>query len=118
MSLCSRRPIKMKSKTKHLLVLAAFAATVGFCTSNVSAQNRGSEEWRQRMMEGYRTSLEVKLEDDWKKIEPLIGKVLEARRATGGGFGGGGGRGGGGGGGRGDSAEQSNRNRGGQTNPE
>jgi hypothetical protein len=108
----------MKNKTKHLLVLAALAVMVGFCTSNVSAQNR--EEARQRMMDGYRTSLEVKAEDDWKKIEPLITKVLDARRATGfggGGFGGGGGRQRGGG----DNADQNNNNRnrgGGQPNPE
>lgn len=94
---------------------------VGFCTSNVSAQNRGGEEGRQRMMEGYRTRLDVKLDEDWKKIEPLVAKVADAQRASfGAGSGGGGGRRNGGGGG--DNADQGNnggRNRGNQpSNPE
>jgi hypothetical protein len=106
----------MKNKSKHLLVLAALAVMVGLCTNRASAQNFNREEARQRMMDGYRTSLEVKSEEDWKKIEPLITKVLDARRAGGGfGFGGGGFGGGGGrrGGGGGDNADQGNRNRGG-----
>lgn len=115
----------MKKNTKHLLVLAAFTAMVGFCTSNVSAQNFNREDQQQRAMERYRTSLDVKSDDDWKKIEPLINKVLEAQRAnfgfTGGGGGGGGRRNGGGGGT--DAANQNNggRNRGGgqpPSNPE
>lgn len=97
-----------------MLVLAALAVTVGFCTNNVSAQNRGGgEEGRQRMMENYRSSLDVKSEEDWKKIEPLITKVLEAQRATFGGGGGGfgGGRRNGGGGGN----DNANQNNGGRT---
>src|SRR5258705_4652706 len=94
----------MKNNTKHLLVLAAFAVMVGFCTNRVSGQNFNREEQQQRAMERYRTSLDVKSEEDWKKIEPLITKVLEAQRAsfgfTGGGGGGGGGRSGGRGGGK------------------
>lgn len=103
-----------------MLVLAALAVTVGFCTSNVSAQNRGGEEGRQRMLDGYRTRLDVKSDEDWKKIEPLVAKVADAQRAT---FGGGGGGGGGGrrsGGGGGDTADQGNnggRTRGGGNQP-
>jgi hypothetical protein len=105
----------MKNKSKHMLVLAALAVTVGFCTSNLSAQDRGDAAQRRedrikRIRERY---VEVKAEEDWKKIEPLIGKVMDAQRETfafafGSGFGGGGGggRGGGrGGGGSGGSAD-------------
>lgn len=53
------------------------------------------------MMERYREDLEVKDDTDWKALEPLISKVMDARMATFGGMGrgmfGGGRRGGGGG---------------------
>jgi len=54
-------------------------------------------------MERYRERIEVKSDEDWKKLEPLIGKVMDAQRDARlgigfGGFGGRGGRGGGGGG--------------------
>ena len=70
----------------------------------------------QQQMERYRTRIEVKSEDDWKKIEPLIGKVMDAQREVrmGAGFGGGNRRGG-------DNADESsnrNRNRFGQPSPE
>ncbi len=89
--------------------------------SPVSAQpgpGRGNpEEFRQRMMDNYRERLEIKGDDEWKAIQPLIEKVIEARREVGFGGGafafgrGGGRRGGGGGGGGGDA--QANGNQGG-----
>ena len=96
----------MNNKTKHLLVLAAVAVMVGFSTHNASAQGQGNFDpvaFRQNRIDGYRDRIEVKNEEDWKKIEPLIAKVVDARDAApwlrGGGFGGGfGGRGGRGGG--------------------
>ena len=120
----------MKIKAKHLLVLAATAVMVGFFTNNLAAQGQGNfdpAQFRQRQMDGYRDRLEVKSDDDWKKVEPLIGKVMDAQRDARmglGGFGFGGGRGGrGGGGGGGGNADQAttnnNRNRfGGQPGPE
>jgi hypothetical protein len=111
----------MKNKVQHLLVLAAAAATVGFFTNNAAAQgNFDPAEIRARQLEGYRESIGVKAEDDWKKLEPLVGKVMDAQNAARMGarfgFGGRGGRGGGGGGGGG-GGEGRDRNRG-QSNPE
>ena len=72
---------------------------VGFCTNNVAAQGQGNFDpaaFRQRQLDNYRERLEVKSDDDWKKIEPLVGKVMDAQRAARTGLGGfGGGRGGG-----------------------
>src|ERR1043165_7971295 len=114
----------MKTNTHHLLSLAALAVMVGFF-SNPSVQAQGNfdpAQFRQRALDNYRERLEVKSEEDWTKLEPLVTKVMDAQRdARGGmggfgGFGGGrGGRGGGGGGGGGDQAN-SNRNRGGGGN--
>jgi hypothetical protein len=86
--------------------------------------NFNPEEMRARMMEGYKTALDVKDDEAWKAIEPRIQKVLDARRDVG--FGGGmgmrgmmGGRRGGGGGDNADQGQNQNRRRnmGGQTNP-
>ena len=114
----------MKTNTHHLLSLAALAVMVGFF-SHASIQAQGNfdpAQFRQRALDNYRERLEVKSEEDWTKLEPLVTKVMDAQRdARGGmggfgGFGGGrGGRGGGGGGGGGDQAN-SNRNRGGGGN--
>lgn len=84
---------------KKFLALAAVAAAVGFGTANVSAQGFDPEQMRQRMMERYREQLEIKSDDEWKAISPMIEKVNSARRDVmafgGGGFGMfGGGRGG------------------------
>jgi hypothetical protein len=114
----------MKTNKHHLMALAAAAVMVGFCsTASVQAQgNFDPAQFRQRALDNYRERLEVKSEDDWNKLEPLITKVMDAQRDAragmggfGGGFGGGrGGRGGGGGGGGG-GGDQANagRNRGG-----
>jgi hypothetical protein len=40
-------------------------------------------QMQQRMMERYREQLEIKNDDEWKAIEPLIAKVTEARRNVG-----------------------------------
>jgi hypothetical protein len=95
--------MQMKNKT-HLLVLAAVAAMVGFFSNSASAQgNFDPAAARERMMTRYREQMDVKDEETWKKIEPLVVKVTEAQRDArmGGGLGafGRGGRGGGGGGG-------------------
>ena len=110
----------MNKKAKQLLVLAAAAVTLGLFTHNAAAQGQGNFDpaaFRQQQMDRYRERIEVKSDDDWKKIEPLIGKVLDAQRdARGGAFGFGGGRGGRGGAG---GAGGAGGNRaGGQANPE
>lgn len=77
-------------------------------------------QMQQRMMERYREQLEIKGDDEWKAIEPLITKVNEARRDVG--FGGMGrgmmGRPGGQGGPGGDQAQGARRGFGGDPMPE
>ena len=106
----------MKRNIHHLLALAAAAVMIGLFTSNASAQGFDPAQFRERAMTRYREQLDVKSDEDWKKIEPLVGKVMDARTAVGGlGFGGRGGgrggRGGGGGDGGGDGGGNNNRNR-------
>src|SRR5438876_7157466 len=96
-------------KTFNQLSVVASAAFVMFLSASPVAaqqgQGRGNidpAEFRQRMMDNYRERLEIKGDDEWKAIQPLIAKVMDARRDVavgGGGFGfgrGGGGRRGGG----------------------
>src|SRR2546426_8683186 len=94
-------------KTFNQLSVVACAAFVMFLSPNPVAAQQGQggrgnfEEFRQRMMDNYRERLEIKGDDEWKAIQPLIAKVMDARQDVGfgGGFGfgrGGGGRRGGG----------------------
>src|SRR6266481_5556139 len=93
-------------KTFNQLSVVACAAFVMFLSASPVAaqqgQGRGNfdpQQFRQRMMDNYRERLEIKGDDEWKAIQPLIEKVMDARREVG--FGGGGGFGfGRGGGGR------------------
>lgn len=39
-------------------------------------------QFQQRMMENYKTQLEITDDTEWKAIEPLIQKVMDARRAV------------------------------------
>ena len=108
----------MKNKTHHLLILAAAAVMVCFFAPKSSAQgNFDPAQFRERQMERHRERIEVKSDDDWKKIEPIIGKVMDAQRDVrmGIGLGGRGGRPGG----NADGGGNANRNRdGGQSTPE
>jgi hypothetical protein len=94
-------------KTFNQLSVVACAAFVMVLSANPAAAQQGQggrgnfEEFRQRRMNEYREKLEIKGDDEWKAIQPLIEKVSDARMAVavGGGFGfgrGGGGRRGGG----------------------
>jgi hypothetical protein len=118
-SLYREPKIQMKNKL-HLLVLAAAAAMVGLSANTASAQGFDPAEFRQRQLENYREQITVKSEEDWKKLEPLVSKVMDAQRdvtrMSGFGFG----RGGGGRRGGGDANAQGggNRSRAGQPNPE
>src|SRR5438067_12392388 len=92
-------------KTFNQLSVVAIAAFVMFLSASPVAaqqgQGRGNfdpAEFRQRMMDNYRERLEIKGDDEWKAIQPLIAKVMDARQDIG--FGGGRGFGRGGGGGR------------------
>ena len=65
-------------------------------------RNFDPAQMQQRMMERYKEVLEVSNDDEWKAIQPLVQKVMDARMSMGAGMGrgmfGGGRRGGGGGG--------------------
>jgi hypothetical protein len=77
----------MTNKIQCLLAMAAAAAIMGFFTSNAAAQNDAAQ-FRERALARYREQLDVKSDEDWKKIEPLVGKVMDARTSLGGfGFG-------------------------------
>ncbi len=67
-----------------LALLAAALVAVSGLTSTTSAQEKGRggfnpEDMRARMMEGLRTMLEVKNDDEWKLISARMEKVREAR---------------------------------------
>ena len=117
----------MKNKTRHLLVMAAVAVMVcSFARTSSAQANFDPAQFRERQLERYRERIEVKSDEDWKKLEPLIVKVMDAQRDARmgmgfGGFGGFGGRGGRGGDGAGNANQGGNRNRGGgggQSSPE
>jgi len=116
-------------KTFNQLSVVACAAFVMFLSASPVAaqQGQGREEFRQRMMDNYRERLEIKGDDEWKAIQPLIAKVMDARRDVALGAGGFGfGRGGGGRRGGGNADAQANGNnqggrrgfRGGEPSPE
>src|SRR6185503_17466936 len=101
------REPKTQMKTKlQLLVVAAAAALFSLFTNNASAQFDPAQ-FRQQQLDRHRERLDVKSDDEWKKMEPLVAKIMDAQRdarmGLAFGFGGrrGGGGGGGGGGGRG-----------------
>jgi hypothetical protein len=108
----------MKNNIRYLLAMAGATVMLGLFTNEAVAQNDPAQ-FRERTLARYREQLDVKSDEDWKKIEPLVGKVMDARTSAGGvGFGGRGGRGGRGGGGDGGNAGQagdSNRNRSGSS---
>jgi hypothetical protein len=102
-------------KINKWLVMAGVAAIMSLGSNQVVAQPNGGggggggrggrgnfdpAQMQQRMMERYKEVLEVTDDSEWKAMEPLVQKVMEARRDTMGGMGramfGRGGRGGGG----------------------
>jgi hypothetical protein len=90
---------KMKKKLQLSLALAAVAGLGLFSNPAFAQDDAARAERRQGQLDRYRERIEVKSDEDWKKIEPLVGKVMDAQAASFGGFGGFGGRGGQGGGG-------------------
>ncbi len=92
---------------KRMLPAIAAALVLNLTPASTLAQERPDrgpggpggfdpEQMRARMMERYRDALEIKNDDEWKVIQPLIQKVSDARRGMAGGFGGFGGPGRGG----------------------
>jgi len=88
-------------KINQWLVLAGVAAVMSLGANQVVAQpnnggggfgggGRGNfdpAQMQQRMMERYKEILEVTDDSEWKAMEPLVQKVMEARRDTMGGMG-------------------------------
>ena len=86
------------------LSVVACAAFAMFLSANSAVAQQGPgrgnfEEFRQRRIDSARERLEIKGDDEWKALQPLIVKVMDAQRDVlfGGGGGFGFGRGGGGG---------------------
>jgi hypothetical protein len=115
-----------------IATIVFFTAMSGLAQQNQGGQDRGQGQggggrggfgnfdpnsFRERMMERTRENLEIKDDTEWKAIEPLVQKVMEARMSSFGGMGRGfmGRRGGGG-----DRGGEGNRPQGmfGQPNPE
>jgi len=112
-----------------MLMMAGLAVAMISSAGSLQAQdqqqkgrgNRGGgggnfdpAQFQERMMEGVRNRLDVKDDTEWKAIEPLVKKVMDARREQlGSSMRGAFGRGGGGGGGNGDNNGGGNRTRGG-----
>src|SRR6267378_2194155 len=90
----------MKTLNRLVTVAGVILATF-FGAAHMAAQNqqqprpgRGNidpAQFRQNMLDDARGRLEIKSDDEWKVIQPLIEKVMDARREVG--FGGGFGRG-------------------------
>lgn len=93
----------MKTKLIRFVLLAAATAALGLFTNSALAQDSERSQRRQEMLDRYLDSLDVKSQEDRKKVGELISKVTDAQREArmGGGFGFGGRGGGGGGGNRG-----------------
>src|SRR2546423_15632067 len=81
----------------RLVTVAGVILATFFGAAHMAAQNqqqprpgRGNfdpAQFRQNMLDDARGRLEVKSDDEWKVIQPLIEKVVDARREVG--FGGG-----------------------------
>ena len=90
-----RQSNNIMKRLNRVLAAAGVAVLMGLGTANGWAQDQGQgqgrqgrgnfnpEEFRQRMMDGYREQLEVKSDDEWKVVSERINKVLEARREVG-----------------------------------
>ena len=117
------------------LLLAGVASVMSLGTSQLVAQPNGGPgggpggrnfdpaQMQQRMLERYKEVLEVTDDSEWKAMEPLVQKVMDARRDSFGGMGRGMfGRGGPGGGGGAQPADQQGQQRrggfGGTPNPD
>jgi hypothetical protein len=90
-------------KLNRSLILGGVAALTLLTSHQLMAQGRGGPpdpaEIKQRRLEAAQEQMEITNKEDWKAIEPLIGKVIDAQmdvmRAGAGMFGRGGRRGGG-----------------------
>jgi hypothetical protein len=123
-------------RTQNWLVAAGIGAALCLSASNGLAQNDDGggggrrrnfdpAQMQQRMMDRYKELLEVNSDEEWNAMQPMIQKVMDARRETfAGGMGRGmfggrrGGQGGGEGGGMGGGGGGMRRGPGGEPNPD
>lgn len=82
------------NKFNQMLVKGGLAAVLCLGATDLMAQQggggggrRGGGNWdpaqfQQRMMERYKETLEVKDDAEWKAIQPLVQKVMDARMAS------------------------------------
>jgi hypothetical protein len=81
----------MKRMTQMLAIagvacVASFGSTKAFAQDDNGGRRRGfdparMQEFQQRMMDDLKTELEVK-DEEWSALQPLIQKVMDARRAV------------------------------------
>jgi len=80
-------------KLNQIMALGGIAALLVLGTGRLAAQQRPGggnfdpAQFRQRMLDNARERFEIKSDDEWKVIQPLMEKVMDARRDVG--FGGG-----------------------------
>ncbi len=84
-------------KINQLLAMCGMAAALFLSTGNVFAQNGGGgggggrggdpAAFQQRLLDNYREQLGFTNDTDWNAIQPLVQKVMDARRDTMGGMG-------------------------------
>ncbi len=86
------------TKLNRMLVIAGTVVALGFGAGNLSAQNdnggggpgRGGRgnfdpaQFQQRMMDNVREDLGFTNDTDWSAVQPLVQKVMDARRDAGG----------------------------------
>jgi hypothetical protein len=80
-------------KLSRILLVTGFAAVLALSSGNVVAQGQGGgrqggrnfdpAQMRQRIMDRERETLGVTDDSEWKALEPLVGKVLDARMEIG-----------------------------------
>lgn len=82
-------------KLRSWLMAGGIAAVLSFSAHDLLAQNNGGggrgnggganfdpAQFQQRMMDRYKEDLEFKDDAEWKAVQPLIQKVLDARMST------------------------------------
>ncbi len=73
-------------KLNQWLLTGGVAVVMCMGANKLAAQGRGNfdpAQFQQRMMERYKEQLEVKDDAEWKAIQPLVQKVMDARMAVG-----------------------------------
>jgi hypothetical protein len=69
-------------KLKSILLVAACVGALGLTTGQVQAQGRGNFDpaaMKQRIVDGFKDSMAITNDDEWKVIGAAIGKVVDAQ---------------------------------------